>query len=75
VGIEETRGVKARVRRLLEIAAYGRRRRFPNNPTIARILPAASVGLLLGAALAVAGNPQILIAVHSFLERAVKLLS
>ncbi len=74
VGIEETRGVKARVRRLLEIASGGRRGRAPN-PTIARILPATSLVFLLTLAIAEASNPQILVTVHSMVERAVELLS
>jgi beta-lactamase regulating signal transducer with metallopeptidase domain len=74
VGIEETRGVKARVRRLLEIASDGCRRRAPN-PTIARVLPVTSLGFLLVLAVAVASNPQILVTVHSMVERAVELLS
>jgi len=74
VGIEETRGVKARVRRLLEIASDGCRGRAPN-PTIARLLPAASLGLLLTLAVAVAISPHVLVTVHSMIERAVAFLS
>jgi Zn-dependent protease with chaperone function len=74
VGIEETRGVKARVRSLLEIASDGCPRRAPN-PTLARILPAASLGLLLTLAVAVASKPQVLVTVHSMIERAVAFLS
>jgi len=74
VGIEETSGVKARVRRLLEFASDGCRRRAPN-PRIARILPATSLVFLLALAIAVASNPRILVTVHSMVERAVELLS
>jgi len=74
VGIEETRGVKARVRRLLEIASDGYRHGVPN-PTIAYILPATSLGFLLTLAVAVASNPQVLVTVHSMIERAVEFLS
>jgi beta-lactamase regulating signal transducer with metallopeptidase domain len=74
VGVEETRGVKARVRRLLEIASNGCRHSVPNSP-IARILPATSLGLLLTLAVAVASNRQVLVTVHSMIERAVHLLS
>jgi len=74
VGVEETRGVKARVRRLLEIASDGCRRSVPN-PTIARVLPATSLGFLLVFAVVVASNQQVLVTVHSIVERAVKLLS
>ena len=74
VGIEETQGVKARVRRLLELASDGCRRRASNS-TIARVLPATSLGFLLVLAAASASNPKILVAVHSMVERAVELLS
>lgn len=74
VGVEETHGVKARVRRLLEIASNGCRHSVPNS-AIARILPATSLFLLLTLAVAVASNPQALVTVHSIIERAVNLLS
>ncbi|HMG75145.1 MAG TPA: M56 family metallopeptidase [Pyrinomonadaceae bacterium] len=74
VGVEETRGVKARVRRLLEIASNSYLRRVPN-PTIARILPAASLCGLFLLALVVANNPSVLLTVHNVIEHAVKLLS
>jgi len=74
VGVEETRGVKARVRRLLDIASHGCRARVPN-PTIARVLPATSLCFLLALAVAVASNPQVLLTIHSMVERAVRLLS
>ena len=74
VGVEETRGVKARVRRLLEIASNGFLRRV-SNPTITRILPAASLCALLLLALVVANNPGVLLTVHKVIEHAVKLLS
>ena len=74
VGVEETRGVKARVRRLLEIASNGCRHSVPNS-AIARILPATMLGFLLTLAFAVASSPQVLVTVHSMIERAVNLLS
>jgi Zn-dependent protease with chaperone function len=74
VGVEETRGVKARVRRLLEIASSGCLRRVPSS-TIARILPAATLCGLLFLAVAVANNPRVLVSVHMVIERAVALLS
>lgn len=74
VGGEETRGVRARVRRLLEIASSGGQRRVPHT-AIARVLTATSLGFLLTLGVAVASNPQVLITVHSMVERAVKLLS
>jgi Zn-dependent protease with chaperone function len=74
VGVEDTRGVKARVRRLLEIASNGCLRSVPSS-ALARILPAASVCSLLFAAIAVANHPRVLLTVHVAIERAVKLLS
>jgi beta-lactamase regulating signal transducer with metallopeptidase domain len=74
VGAEETRGVKARVRRLLEIASNGCRPGTANT-TIARVLPATLLGLLLTLAIAIASNPQVLVTVHEMVERAVRLLS
>jgi beta-lactamase regulating signal transducer with metallopeptidase domain len=74
VGAEETRGVKARVRRLLEIASNGYQRRVPT-PAITQIAPAASICGLLMLALLVATNPIILVAIHNVIERAVRLLS
>jgi Zn-dependent protease with chaperone function len=74
VGVEETRGVKARVGRLLEIASHSYLREVPN-PAITRILPTASlVGLILCAAV-VANDSSVLISVHDVIERAVALLS
>jgi len=73
VGGEETRGVKARVRRLLEIASTDRRPRVPN-PAIARALPALSLCFLIASGGVVANNPHALAAVHSLIERIVNVL-
>jgi Zn-dependent protease with chaperone function len=74
VGVEETRGVKARVRRLLEIASHGYAWRVPN-PTLFGFVPAASFcGLILIAAL-LATHPVVLVTIHAVIEQAVKLLS
>jgi Zn-dependent protease with chaperone function len=74
VGVEETRGVKARVRRLLEIASYGYLRRS-TNPVLMQAVPAALIGGLLLLAITVATNPIILVAIHNLIEHAVKILS
>jgi Zn-dependent protease with chaperone function len=74
VGVEETRGVKARVRRLLEIASNGYLLNVPNS-TMTRIIPAGSICGLLLLALAVANHPSVLLTVHNVIEHAVKLLS
>ena len=74
VGVEETRGVKARVRRLLDMASNGHPRRVPA-PAIARFLPVASLCCLLLFAFVVASNPIVLVNVHNVIERAVAFLS
>jgi hypothetical protein len=74
VGVEETRGVKARVGRLLELASQSYLRELPN-PTITRILPTVSLVGLLVCAVVLATNPSVLVAVHDVIERAVALLS
>lgn len=74
VGVEETRGVKARVRRLLEIASHGYLRRAPNR-TLARMLTAGSLCGVLLLAVVIAANPIVLVTVHRAIEHAVKLLS
>jgi hypothetical protein len=74
VGVEETRGVKARVRRLLEIASHDYLHRVPN-PAITRIVPAVSLCGLILLALIVANTPMVLVSVHNVIERAVELLS
>lgn len=72
VGAEENSGVKARVRRLLEIASNGCG--VSGNRSIGRVLPAASLGLLITLAVTVPTNPTLLMAAHNVIERAVTLL-
>jgi Zn-dependent protease with chaperone function len=74
VGAEETRGVKTRVRRLLEIASNGYLRRAPNR-TMFRILTGGAFCGLVLLAVVVATNPIVLVTVHRAIEHAVKLLS
>jgi Zn-dependent protease with chaperone function len=74
VGVEETRGVKARVRRLLEIASNGYERRTANRAMV-RTLATGSLGGLLLLAAVTATNPIVLVTVHSVIERAVRILS
>lgn len=74
VGAEETRGVKARVGRLLEIASKGQlRRRF--NPAISHVVPTASLFGLLALAFMVASNTSVQVTVHNVIERVVQILS
>ena len=72
VGAEENSGVKARVRRLLEIASSGTG--VSRSRSVVRMLPAASFGLLVFLAVAVPTNQTLLIAAHNVIERAVTLL-
>lgn len=74
VGVEETHGVKARVRRLLEIASHDYLRQVPK-PAITRILPAVSLCGLFLLGLVVANTPMVLMSAHKVIERAVELLS
>ena len=71
---EETRGIKVRVRRLIEIASMGR-----SNDTKClrrrRVTPAIGLVTLLAFTVAVAANPQVLLTVHSVIEDVVSFLS
>jgi Zn-dependent protease with chaperone function len=71
---DETRGVKARVRRLLELASSNR---DPRSRQFGwgRIVPLVAVGLLIAAGVALATNSSILLAVHSIVEQVVSILS
>jgi|ERR1051325_1887002 Zn-dependent protease with chaperone function len=71
---DEGRGVKARVRRLLELAALDGQtptQRF----SLGRFAPLFSVAFLVAVAAAVSTNHQILVTVHSLVEHVVSLLS
>ena len=70
---EETRGIKARVRRLLEIASGSRfsgRTRF----RLGTVLPLVGLLLLVGSMVGASTNPHVLLTVHSLVERVVSLL-
>jgi hypothetical protein len=71
---EETRGIKVRVRRLIEIASGGR-----SNGTerlrVGTVLPAIGMVALFALTLAVTANPHVLLAVHSVIEDVVSFLS
>src|SRR5262249_38155866 len=72
IGVEETQGVKARIRRLLDIASHG-----IDNRDHQSLIRAAQVISLLGFLLfatAAAANPKVLIGVHELIERTVSLL-
>ena len=72
VGNQE-RGVKARVRRLLEIASTDQP--SPARGSYVALVPWAAVAFLVFLGVTVDLYPQALIAVHSFIERTVSLLT
>jgi len=72
VGGDETRGVKGRVRRLLEIASSDRA--AADSSAIGKAIPATSLCVLLVTCVAVASSPQVLATVHSAIERVVNVL-
>jgi hypothetical protein len=74
VGNEETRGVNARVGRLLGIASTDYRPRV-GNPALIKLLRGAAICLSLVVAVVVASNSQVLLIVHSLIEHAVRVLS
>lgn len=74
VGNEESRGIKARVRRLLEIASTDHLGPAPNRP-IPRLMPWMSLGLLALAGLIHQTTPEVLASLHSLIEHTVQLLS
>jgi Zn-dependent protease with chaperone function len=73
VGSEETSGVKARVRRLIEIASTD----YPSarNRSIARLIPWMSLGLFVLIGVTLESTPHLLATVHSLIEQIVSLLS
>jgi Zn-dependent protease with chaperone function len=72
IGVEETGGVKARIRRLLDIASHGLDQR-DNKSLIqtAQFVALTSFGVF---AIAAASNPHVLIGVHEMIEQTVRLL-
>jgi len=71
---EETRGIKVRVRRLIEIAAAGRSKRAARR-RMGTVAPTVGLGVLFVFIVAVATNPHVLLTVHSVIEDVVSLLS
>ena len=71
---EETRGIKARVRHLLDIASRGRE---PNKARIeiTTVLPLATIIAAVIVSAIFASHSQVLLTVHLFVERVVSLLS
>lgn len=72
IGAEETSGVKARIKRLLEIASQEIDTRA--NPSLVETAQVISLIAFAVFALTAASNPKVLIGVHQIIERAVSLL-
>jgi len=72
IGAEETHGVKARIGRLLEIAAHGIDKR--DNQALIQMAHFISLTSFAVFAIAAGSNPRVLLGVHEMIERAVKLL-
>lgn len=73
VGNEDTRGVNARIGRLLEIASTNDLNGTPNSA--GKILAISSLSLLVVLGAIAATNGQVLMTVHSLIEHAVHVLS
>jgi Zn-dependent protease with chaperone function len=73
VGVEGRRGVKARVRRLVDLASTDYRQHWVNSIP-AKILPAAALCFLVAMGIAVASNSNVLISVHGLIEDVVRVL-
>jgi Zn-dependent protease with chaperone function len=71
---EETRGIKARVRHLLDIASRGRETNKAR-VEIATVLPLATIIAVLAVSAIFASHTQVLLTVHLFVERLVSFLS
>src|SRR5215510_7592213 len=71
---EETRGIKLRVRRLVEIASAGRSNRS-EQLRVGRLVPVFGFVVLFAVTVTVAANPHVLLTVHSVIEDVVSFLS
>lgn len=74
VGGEETRGIKDRVRRLLEIASHNDCPRIRRR-SLAGVAPLVSIAFIGVLGIVVGTNPQVLSSVHSLIEHIVELLA
>jgi Zn-dependent protease with chaperone function len=74
VGIEEGRGVKGRVRRLLALASENNRVRWVS-PFAAKTVPAAVFCFLLAAGIAFANSAHVLSHTHALYEHVVRMLT
>lgn len=74
VGGEETRGVKARVRRLVELSSTDPSLLVSTAPLF-RLMPWLFLVFVVGLGLTIESRPQVLAIVHSFIEHTVAFLS
>jgi Zn-dependent protease with chaperone function len=74
VGGEETRGVKARVRRLVELASSDKRLLDSSAPLV-RLMPWIFLSLIVVVGVTIESRPQVLSVVHSAVEHVVSFLS
>lgn len=73
VGVDEEKGVKARVRRLLVLASDGRARR--GRKLAANMLPVVAVAAFVVLGVVTANSTQVLMTVHRLIEFTVRLLN
>jgi Zn-dependent protease with chaperone function len=74
IGSEDSPGVKVRVRRLVELAAIDPRM-LASNARIVRFLPWFALASLVVTSVMIESRPQVLAAVHNFVEHVVAVLS
>lgn len=73
-GNEDTPRVRVRVKRLVELAATDRRQLVSSAPVV-RFMPWVVLTVLVATSITVESRPQVLAAVHAFVEEVVKFLS
>jgi len=74
VGGEETRGVKARVRRLVELASFDASMLVSSAP-IFRMVPWMFLSFVVVLGVTIESRPRVLVTVHTFIEHVVAFLS
>lgn len=74
VGVEESRGVKARVRRLLDLASGDYRARWASRSFSAKTLPPTALCSLIAAGIVVADSAHVLSHTHELIEHVVRIL-
>lgn len=74
VGSEDSPGVKVRVRRLVELSATDPRL-LASNASMVRFLPWFMLAVIVTIGVSIESRPQVLAAVHNFVEQVVAILS